>query len=65
MPRDLNETQVGQKEIQLSRRAMLEQRQSGCADAVATFSHPEVLQRPYMRESVRTFDFTKAESEPS
>jgi NTE family protein len=34
------------KDFEFSRRTMPEHWQSGYADAVATFSHPEVLQRP-------------------
>jgi len=48
-----------QKEIEFSRRAMLERWQFDYADAVAAFSHPEVLQRLYALEGVRSFDFTK------
>ena len=53
------------KDFEFSRRTMLEHWQSGYADAVATFSHPEVLQRPNKLEGVRTFDFTKAERRQS
>jgi hypothetical protein len=44
---------------------MVEHWQSGHADAVVTFSHPEVLQRSDKLEGVRTFDFTKAERRQS
>jgi NTE family protein len=47
------------KDFEFSRRTMLEHWQSGYADAVRSFSHPEVLQRPDKLEGVRTFDFTK------
>ena len=53
------------KDFESSRRTMVEHWQSGHADAVGTLSHPEVLQRPDKLEGVRTFDFTKAEREPS
>jgi NTE family protein len=53
------------KDFEFSRRTMLEHWQSGYADAVATFSHPEVLQRPHTLEGVRTFDFTKVERKQS
>jgi NTE family protein len=49
------------KDFEFSRRTMEEHWQSGYADAVGTFSHPEVLQRPDKLEGVRTFDFTKVD----
>jgi NTE family protein len=56
-----NNTEGIAKDFEFSRRTMLEHWQSGYADAVLSFSHPEVLQRPHKAEGVRTFDFTKAQ----
>jgi NTE family protein len=47
------------KDYEFSRRTMEEHWQSGYDDAVRTFDHPEVLQRPDKTDGVRTFDFRK------
>jgi NTE family protein len=56
-----NNTEGIAKDFEFSRRTMVEHWQRGYADAVRSFSHPEVLQRPSKLVGVRTFDFTKVE----
>ncbi len=45
------------KDFQFSRQTMEDHWQAGFQDAVASLSHPEILQRPDRLEGVRTFDW--------